>query len=450
LLLFIPIQARAINTPVMVQSCSAIISHSLLSQSCTLENTTSGNTIIIDSWYGCNSCSASMSGTGETLTCPGTLSVSQPFFSGIQGYFRCFVTTTANHATFTATASITAGAMTGVIAREIQGLGAVDTGSYSACANCTSTSTTTAANNEWVDAACWGAVSDIASGTGFTQSIAATSVTPLDAGVSASNHFGYAETQFVATAGTISPSCSFTSIYSSLTGVVPTAWAISGAPSPSSISIIQHSAYNWDGGANSGTGVLYNVGSGHKIVIGFLTNNTNAPPVNFTCTETCTCPSGSQVQHTYSRAMISGVCYADTTSSHAKFTFFESDGIGTPVFILGMELTGVLTSYDTSSPAAAAAQTVNYTTVSPNEYTFTFGADTTGTTIAPASSFNPINGMLTYSGSILPFVGLSESKVTATSGSGHTTSFTSANSTPMISELSFGVSNGGFSYTIIM
>lgn len=441
--------SRAINTPVTLQSCSNPNFNQVTALSCNLENTSSPNTVVAD--FFSTDGPATVTSSTETLSCPAGLSTNHNFGSYTVYFQRCFVATASSHATFSST--VTAGAsghMLGLQIREVQGLGTADTGSYSVNFSLSgaSASTTTANANEWVDAACYGGT-NITPGSGFAQSVFSNNLEPLG-GTGGSSGTWLTMTQLVSSASTITSACTFSHIDSTLgSAVVASAWQISGAPSPPTFSILQSAAYGEQNGVIAGDVALANTGANHKIIIGFVTNNLGQSNPSLTCTETCTCPSGTQTTRTNSgRTYIIGICFADTTTTHSQFLAFETDTQNAPVYQVAIEVSGPSTGSDSGSAAAATGQTVNYSTTAPNEFTFTMTFDGNGSVISPGSSFLPNAAVIVPNTSVFPYVGLTMTKTTTASGSS-TTSFTGANTAPLIATLSFGASSaatqiGGF------
>ena len=430
------VHPAAANTPIWPNNCAAAATNSgttAAALSCVLNNVVSGRTIVISATSQSTTDSVTSSG-GETVTCP--LLALGLYAPGSTRVRICYIVLGSSHATLTITVTATGGTTqaTGLIASEIQGLGAVDSSSASG-ANASSVSTTTAGANEIVFAACHGFSNDIAPGSGFVQVGFANpnSITNQDERV-------ISISQVVAAASTITSACTVTNGLAD-TVIAALAFSISGAPAPPAIGLVQFAQYNAITVATGSPQLsLHNTSSGNKILIGTVRTSNTAPfNIAAACTETCTCPLGAQNNTAvYGEDVTVGVCYADTTSNHSAFTVTINGGTGagTP-YIWLEEVSGLNSGEDSGAEAAATAATVNYTTATANEWTFCIGGDNVANPMSAGSSFV---AMGQSEATITPVQqGLIMSKTTVSSGS-NTCSYSITGSTqPVIATMSFGL-----------
>jgi hypothetical protein len=136
--------------------------------------------------------------------------------------------------------------------------------------------------------------------------------------------------------------------------------------------------------------------NGSKLVAFYHLTVTNTA---FACTistgETCTCLSGSFITHSYSAVNYSqAICYGDLTSAHAGIVAFTIQASIPSIidFLQGEEKVGLQPGADTASASAAAAQTVNYTTIHAGEWTYCGAGD--GGASYPPNLMTPGNSFI--------------------------------------------------------
>jgi hypothetical protein len=439
LLLLLPGVAGA-NAPYVSQACGQAqdFANHILTMHCHLENTTSGDTIIV-----------SVSGdtttvvptATETLTCPAGAVIT----NSIYRIYTCYVATASSHSAFDISVTASGGTGQGIfhlIAEEVQGLGAIDA-SASGGSSTSPASITTAANNEWVHQACWMTAKGAAVAAPFTQVVMAsaylTSVT-VDA---------ITGREVAAASGAQSVGCTPTSV-SFFGGISVLAFAQSSPPVLPSQNVVQ-----WCMSSNADTAsgcILNNVTSGNKVLFLNSVQGPGASTVANGClangsSTTCVCPSSAQVQASYTLPqgatnIITAACYADLASS---FTTFQPLGTCASCFLhalIAEEINGVNTGVDAPSEASATATTVNYTTAANNEFTMCaavdYGASPANAQV-PGNSFNS-SGSGAYDNNTRgagQTTDILAQKKTASSGA-NTCSYTQTGSTnPQIVTMSF-------------
>ena len=335
---------------------------------CNLNNTTSGNTIIVTV---AGDTTTVVPTATESLTCPaGAVQV-----VSIYRIYTCYVATASGHSAFNISVAASGGTGQGIFmltAEEIQGLGAIDSSASSGSAT-TPGSITTSANNEWVHMGCWINGTALQAGSPFTQINEAQN----SAGT---NIWNVTAQTVVGTAGAQSVPCTNTSSF--FGGITMVAFAESSPVTPTVHIVQQCTASDADPSTACN---LYNVSNGNKILyVGSLQYGV-PPVVGTTCTTngggvTCQCPSSSQATGTYalpqgSTNITTAACYYDLTSNYTTFTVGQTCSSCTSHSFVAMEVAGLATGVDAPSEAAAAATTVNYTTAQANEWTLCGTAD---------------------------------------------------------------------------
>jgi hypothetical protein len=192
------------------------------------------------------------------------------------------------------------------------------------------------------------------------------------------------------------------------------------------------------------TCTLSNTVSGRAIVVnGFEFGTSNS----VSGTESLTCPSAAKIYQTYAgNSRGTYICYINSTaSSHGTFTITSTVTCSSCVGfrqIQAWEVDGTLTA-DTGSAAAAASNTVNFTTANASEWAFSSAYDVSGS-LVPGSSFSPIHQTsMNASPTAQADRFLAMSKTTGAAGS-NTASFSSSSSFPaqLIAVLAFQISGG--------
>jgi hypothetical protein len=427
---------RAANVPYVIQTgCQEINSqHGYSTMNCSLGNVTAGNVIIFS---GDQLASALPTITAtETFTCPAG---AQNVGSLSTIIWSCFVVLASSHTSFTIHVVGTSN-LYSTFAAEVQGLGSEDSGARAA-ANAVTVSSTTAATNEWVYTYC----------NDFSLSLRPTSpnlqiLSSYGNTLAGSDGLkSLSEQQIRAASGAFTTACTQTTDGSSAQPQISVlAFAQSSPPAPPMVQIVQQCMEM--GSDQASTCELNNTTSGNKIIVTFISLS-NGTAATASCTESCTCPTNSQVIHTYTNQFVHGTCYADTSSGHALFTVSLGGGATDQFMITAMEISGLQTGIDAGSEAAAAATTTSYTTAANNEWTTCSGDDKGATMTDPQV---PGNSFLTAGTNTMDNTGgvniqtdrLTSFAKTTTSSGANTCSYTQAStSTPFISTASFGVAS---------
>ena len=439
-LFFYPAQRAAAVVPYVIQANGVGGNDSSTSSmTATLANTHTGTGYKIWIIYSTYSTGETLTAT-ETPTCPsGALADNPSYFGSSSFRLRfCYVDPASTHTSFSATVNSPTGGSSpriwGLLVMEVYGFASgADTAGANNSNNSGSMTVTTNNANEYIEAVGFDFSTNAFVGTGFTQR----GYNGGQAGTTASRMIE--EYKFAATAG--SYTTSFTSVGSFpriLIVAIPFQTAGSN-PLPS-----QRINQFCIGHNLSGGGVQCDVSglsAGNKLV---AAGSSNTGSTIFTAGftgETPVCPLSSQITHTYGGPITAGLCYADLASNHS--TYSPGMNVGSPSFVTDvtvMEMVGLNSGVDAGSEAAAAAQTVNYTTASANEYTIAIASDSTGTTMAPASGFGQTSQ--DSDPTVSSWQILTMAKTTTSSGS-NTVSFTGANTTPLIATFSFGVPSTG-------
>jgi hypothetical protein len=355
--------APAKATPYVVQACGQTNDHGAVYNivDCHLNNTTSGNTIIASIY---TNGTPSITIATEAFTCPaGAKATDGTYFS-----WQCYVVTASNHGDFHIQVQPSSFGYS-LVLEEVQGLGALDSGS-AAAANATSINFTTAANNEWVHASCVGYAAQLAPTSPFT---------PIAEATVAQNPGYWQQTQknIEATAGSYTASCTYTTL-NCCEFASTLAFAQSGSPPTPAINYVQW-CFTSDADPTQGC-YLHNVTSGNKVVFATTINSPPSSTVGSGClgngvSVTCVCPSSSQASAAYSTpqgtaTMVTAACYYDLGASYS--TFFPAGGCTScsAHSVVAAEINGLSTGVDASSEASAFATTVNYSTTINNEWSF--------------------------------------------------------------------------------
>ena len=408
---------------------------------CNIANVSAGNTIILTA--GINTGTVTITST-ESFTCPAGAKANDTYLATE----ACYVVLASSHAQFNIDLSgpVTNPGIVYMIAEEVQGLGAFDSGSAAAASpypsTVTTVNTTTAATNEWVHAGCVGFAgtpNGVAPGSPFHSIVEG-------AGGGGTNWMSMTEQYIQPSATTFAASCSYTG-GTTRTAISVLAFAQSSPPPVPAINIVQ-----WCISTDTDTAeqcVLSNVTSGNKVV--FMEMGQASGTINGNCSRNgtvnssyCTCPASSQVWSAYTTPNTNNigiqVCYGDLPAS---YTTFNPQSTADTRTIIAMEVSGLNSGIDAGSEAAALAQTVNYTTAIANEWTFCAADDiptSAAAAMLPQNSFNN-SGTGVYSNNTRG-VGYTNSfgayKKTVSSGS-NTCSYTYSNNLhPQIATASFG------------
>ena len=440
LLLLCPVWSKAATAPLTIQRCASaadnvgIVTTTL---TCVLTNTTAGNKIEV---FAAGSGSVLTFTTTESATCPAGATLHHAYITD-RVISQCYVDTASSHAVFSISVTISGGGLDQadqLVAKEVQGLASGADVSGSAAAS--SFTLTTTGANEQIDSFCADYVNDLIPGTGFAQDEWVADNQP-----GTTEYKGMTQHQITTTATGYTTACTFSGTGPVGPLISAIAFAQSSPPPVPAIRIVQSCYTSTTGSQLVNNCVLHGTTSGNKVVAGFIYGDTGTSPLPFTdngSTEATTCPTNAQVNRPVGGVAnySIGVCYVDTASSHATFTFAAHGTSGThPIsaFQWVFEVAGLQTGIDAGSEAAATAITTSYTTSGNNEYTFFFAGDTSASTMAPGNSFIQAMGGTTATAAHFS-QGLSASKTTTSSGS-NTASFTLTGTTePLLATVSFG------------
>ena len=456
-LLLFALPAEAANRPQVVQRCpinngsnGGLVFPNGFAWNCILTNVTSGNTIMLGLNGNTSPASFTITTATESFTCPGGSKTT----SGNLVTQGCYVQLASSHATFNigVTTNSGSGGAYVMIAEEVAGLGAFDSGSASAVTG-SSMTTTTANANEYIWSFCGDFSFGLQTGSGFSQN------TESDGQTSgARNARALSQYQIAGAAGNYTTAC--TSTGGSLTAlqIVALAFQQSSPPAVPAVAILQVCQQTTFTGGAGGIGGcrLNNVQSGNKVVITQIVFGIPSfGTLTSVSTETQTYVAGTFNMVTYGgNAYGSVISYVDLASSHSIFetdTSYTSCPGCSAVSYYAMEVTGLLSGSDTGSACWASATSCNYTTATPNEFTVMTAGDTDGAgggivlpnQMTPGNSFLP--AAFSYGANDFGVVGqnLLANKTTVSSGS-NTASYSQTGSTsPIMSVLAFGPSPVG-------
>jgi len=436
LLLFLPAGARAVNSPLVLHRCAAAAPDLFVATiNCVVGNVTAGNTIILDIHY--EGGSETITST-ETFTCPAGSFNNSTISGHVYHLKKCYVVLASNHASFTIqlTAVGSPAASYTLNAREYQGLSTVDGSSGANAGNTLSLVVTTANSGEWIDTFCSDFSHSVSAGASMIQ-MQQTQSNPLDV----SQWRGWSGYRIGAGAGNYTVACT-TDTTSNFQQIVGLAFQVGSPPAPPAVLQAQECAGTT---ANSGSAeqecTLANVVAGNAVVVGYLRRTASTTPV---CTELCSCPAGAAANQIYGgQTYYVQTCYVFLASSHALFSVRLNNAVAWLLAVY--EVSGIV-SFDSGSGCAASATSCTYSTVTTNEWTFMFAADTHANPMVPGNSFEPRGYLENVTGALDQAV--IGAKTTVSSGT-NTASYTETGSTtPMISAISFGPSPIGVRHKV--
>jgi len=408
---------------------------------CTLSNTVAGRTIIVDASSASTSISITIS--SESLTCPAGAVGGSAGVSVITK--KCYIVPASNHGSLTFTMTAVGGFAQAyfVGAREYVGLGAFDTACASGAGPASSCSLTTANAGEWLDVLGSDDCNDLVPQTGFFQQQYGT------ANSGTSSQFVRTANWYMITGAAGSYTAQYT-ITNSLpeSSVAALAFQVSSPPALPSVVVVQSCTFAYPDTTRSSIACPLHNYTANDVVVFPFTSHIEVAPMGACSGPNCACPANATVFNVYNPpapgvSYGTGVCYGFDSVDTAITAWGPQTHFGSGQSLLEMEtfeLSGVLNSVDVGSEAGAAALTVNYTTISDNEYTVTSCFDNAANPLISTAPAIQSGGANDHDSSFLQTQQTVTTQVTPTAGSGHTTACTeTGSSVPLIATLSFGI-----------